>query len=124
MEQCAANCYAREPSFRPKLLQQVTHYYFEGCAYYTPMLSDSFNGTSAFRDIVDISTGREMPNVYAGSRISTRFRSLVDAQAPRLPADFDAERYLAANPDVAAAGMDPRRHYLEFGYREGRPLTP
>lgn len=33
---------------------------------------------------------------------------------------FDAEFYLAQNPDVSAAGLDPLEHYLEWGYREGR----
>lgn len=37
-----------------------------------------------------------------------------------LPDDFDAARYLAFNPDVAKAGMDPGRHYLSFGWREDR----
>jgi SAM-dependent methyltransferase len=35
-------------------------------------------------------------------------------------ATFDAEAYLLANPDVAQAGVDPQRHLLEFGIREGR----
>jgi len=33
---------------------------------------------------------------------------------------FDAQRYLAENPDVAAAGMDARYHYNTFGRNEGR----
>jgi hypothetical protein len=33
---------------------------------------------------------------------------------------FSAERYLALNPDVKAAGVDPYRHYLTFGIKEGR----
>ncbi|WP_018391495.1 glycosyltransferase family A protein [Ancylobacter sp. FA202] len=33
---------------------------------------------------------------------------------------FDAAWYLAQNPDVAAAGLDPARHYLRSGWREGR----
>jgi len=33
---------------------------------------------------------------------------------------FDADWYLATYPDVAAGGTDPARHYLEFGWREGR----
>ena len=39
-----------------------------------------------------------------------------------LPADFDPVRYLEFNQDVAAAGVDPARHYLDFGWREGRRL--
>jgi len=33
---------------------------------------------------------------------------------------FDAQRYLAENPDVAAAGMDARQHYQQYGKTEGR----
>lgn len=34
--------------------------------------------------------------------------------------NFDGDAYLAANPDVARAGVDPYQHYLEFGIHEGR----
>lgn len=34
---------------------------------------------------------------------------------------FDADWYLAQNPDVAASGFDPILHYVRFGEREGRP---
>ena len=34
--------------------------------------------------------------------------------------DFDAAWYLARNPDVAAAGADPLRHYADHGWKEGR----
>ncbi|SEI13014.1 GSCFA family protein [Methylobacterium sp. 275MFSha3.1] len=34
--------------------------------------------------------------------------------------NFDAERYLAANPDVRAAGVPARLHFDLFGRREGR----
>ncbi|TVV75375.1 calcium-binding protein [Sphingomonas solaris] len=33
---------------------------------------------------------------------------------------FDRDYYLRENPDIAAAGVDPYRHYLDFGWREGR----
>lgn len=33
---------------------------------------------------------------------------------------FDDAYYLAHNPDVAAAGVDPYRHFLANGWREGR----
>ncbi len=38
----------------------------------------------------------------------------------RLAALFAAAYYLAANPDVAAAGVDPLDHYMGTGWREGR----
>jgi serralysin len=38
-------------------------------------------------------------------------------------AGFDTLGYLAANPDVAAAGVDPLAHYLHFGIYEGRSVV-
>jgi hypothetical protein len=37
-----------------------------------------------------------------------------------LPNGFLPASYLKLNPDVAAAGVDPAKHYLEYGFREGR----
>jgi serralysin len=33
---------------------------------------------------------------------------------------FDTLGYLGANPDVAAAGVNPLDHFLSFGAQEGR----
>lgn len=41
---------------------------------------------------------------------------------PRQPEYFDPQAYLAANPDVAAAGVDPWKHWTEYGFRENRPF--
>lgn len=41
-----------------------------------------------------------------------------------LPADFVGADYLELHPDVRAAGVDPARHYLEYGMREGRRYRP
>lgn len=37
---------------------------------------------------------------------------------------FHSEWYLETNPDVAAAGADPLRHYVAFGWKEGRSPHP
>jgi hypothetical protein len=37
---------------------------------------------------------------------------------------FDRAFYLREYPDVAAAGVDPWRHYLRHGAREGRKPNP
>jgi hypothetical protein len=52
---------------------QVTHYYFDGCSYYSPMESDPFYGRIFFRRPTDISTGAVMPNVYSGVRVPSTF---------------------------------------------------
>lgn len=43
-----------------------------------------------------------------------------DEPGPRLPRAFNDELYLQINPDVKAAGMNPRKHFIEFGAYEGR----
>ena len=40
----------------------------------------------------------------------------------RVP-EFDGDRYLRRNPDVAATGQDPFAHYVAYGKREGRELA-
>jgi hypothetical protein len=42
----------------------------------------------------------------------------------QLPKDFDQANYLSMNPDVAAAGVDPVLHYLQYGHAEGRSYKP
>jgi hypothetical protein len=104
---------------------QVTHYFFDGCCYYTPQLSIPFLGAIYYRDIVDISTGRNIPNTVAGQEVGKDQRehssNLLHAK-PELPKDFDPKAYLAANPDVKRAKVDPAKHWLEYGYKERRPL--
>jgi hypothetical protein len=39
-----------------------------------------------------------------------------------MPPGFDPDAYLAANPDVLAAGANPADHYRLFGWHEGRPF--
>ncbi len=60
--------------------------------------------------------GRLLPGPWGRKRLSARLR------ASDL---FDAAAYLAENPDVARAGVDPLRHYVRHGIAEGRrgPLS-
>lgn len=112
---------------------QVTHYYFDDCAYYTPMGTVEFLGPVLFRDnIVDISTGKHVRNRINGVEIpkshieytspSRHLRGHAAQRPTKTPPGFDPKAYLRANPDVAKAKVDPAKHWLEFGYREGRPL--
>ena len=106
---------------------QVTHYYFENCAYYTPMGSVPFLGPIYYRDIVNVSTAKKVPNMLNQIEIpkeqlnhATPAKHTLRPTKP--PEGFDKAAYLRANPDVAAAKTDPVKHWLEFGYRENRPL--
>lgn len=100
---------------------QVTHYYFEDCAYYTPMNSDVPAGLIDFRKPYNIITGRESESVYLGSQISEQY-ILATSRKNFQISDFDSEAYLAANPDVEAAGEDAHAHWIKHGRAEGRPL--
>lgn len=112
---------------------QVTHYYFDDCIYYTPAFSDEALGRLDIRTITDIATGETVPNRYLGEDVAPpppapkRRKSFLQRvfgsktqDTAGLPADFDGEAYCRLNPDVAAAGEDPARHYLAHGMAEGR----
>jgi hypothetical protein len=125
---------------------QVTHYYFEGCRYYTPMHSDLIEGQIAHRDPVNIALGVKNSDVPALKRKQAeqsaspggfqkayaallKFLNPFGAKAEKpthwpaapLPADFDPEIYSLLNPDVIEAGLDPTQHYSRHGHLEGRP---
>ena len=53
---------------------------------------------------------------------SPRDASIVkgDEELARGKRGVDQDWYLETYPDIAAAGMDPVSHYLQFGWREGR----
>lgn len=105
---------------------QVTHYYFKDCAYYTPMHSDPVIGLVSYRQPFNIKTGGTERNVYNGLTIPDRVVTAANPAAGDhgwvigLPDGFDAAGYLAANADVAAAGLDPVDHFRQHGRAEGR----
>ena len=45
------------------------------------------------------------------------------SRSKELPVDFDANSYLALNPDLQKAAVDPIEHYLLNGCKEGREYT-
>ncbi|CAG9213091.1 hypothetical protein PSAB6_30373 [Paraburkholderia sabiae] len=69
-------------------------------------------------------------SLHSSKGLSGRMRSFFrkvpqDSLAPdEVPKWFDAKLYLAANPDVQAAGLDALEHYKNHGRAEGRPLRP
>ena len=50
---------------------QVNHYYFEGCMYYSPRLSDMFASNLNLRQIVNITTGKVVQHSNNGKPIQT-----------------------------------------------------
>jgi len=59
---------------------------------------------------------------FAGGQIPSGF--LPNQDITGFGQGFNPSAYLAANPDVAASGMDPLQHWLRFGQAEQRPLSP
>lgn len=57
---------------------QVTHYYFEDCLYYTPILSDPYFGRIKYRRIRDIRDGRSVENRYGGRTLPDSVESALD----------------------------------------------
>jgi hypothetical protein len=103
---------------------QVTHYYFEDCAYFTPIFSDPALGRILFREPTDIATGKQVPNIYLGKAIPMDFIRSARPVPAAVPEDFDDSLYYLANPDVEKAGVPARQHWLEHGHYEGRALRP
>ncbi len=90
------------------------------------MHSDPVIGLVSYRQPFNIETGGTEKNVYNGYSIPD---TVLQAAHPGtgdhgwlmgLPKGFDPAGYLKANPDVAAAGVDPVEHFLRHGRSEGR----
>jgi hypothetical protein len=71
-------------------LSQVTHYYFEGCFYYTPLLSDPAAGRLAARRVLDIRTKEVAPQFWKGRPVLNP-----GEWPPRLPEDPSLRQRLA-----------------------------
>ena len=95
---------------------QVTHYYFEDCAYYTPLYSDPSAHKFFWREVKDLRTGKTVFNRVNGHVVG---QTPVNATTLSL-LDFDADRYLTLNPDVQSDGVNPYEHFITCGIREGR----
>jgi Phytanoyl-CoA dioxygenase (PhyH) len=53
-------------------LSQVTHFYFPGCIYYTPMLSEPLQNRWMLRRVMDIRTGQRSPTYEGTNRLISR----------------------------------------------------
>jgi hypothetical protein len=55
----------------------VTHYFFGGCRYWTPVRSDPENGRVFWRRVVNVETGKVEPHFEDGERVRLPLRSRV-----------------------------------------------
>jgi capsular polysaccharide biosynthesis protein len=66
----------------------------------------------------------QAPGLPPDADVVTHYMETGWRQGHNPSAAFDTARYLAANPDVAAAGINPLVHYLRHGRAEGRTAFP
>ena len=92
----------------------------DGSYTYTP--AADFNGSDSFTFVAnDGETDSNIATVtLTVSPVSDRPPGQGPGGNPVPTSGFDAGYYLATNPDVAAAGVDPLEHFNTFGWREGR----
>ncbi|MBB5460577.1 phytanoyl-CoA dioxygenase family protein [Paraburkholderia sp. Cpub6] len=117
----------------------VCHFFADGCLCYhdltgmpsslTPIVD--FDGEAYLEANPDVaaSGGNALQHYIYYGRFEGRPLSSAEsfqrkARLAQLPDGFDPKLYLEANPDVAAAGVDPVDHFVDFGRAEGRPLRP
>jgi Phytanoyl-CoA dioxygenase (PhyH) len=104
---------------------QVTHYFFEDCAYHIPSKSDLFHGRIEFIEAMDIVTKRVVPASFNKEPVPRNFlNAAIAGHHEHRRERFDGAAYLRANPDVLAAGVDPWLHFVEYGRNEGRLFHP
>ncbi|MFL6796337.1 MAG: hypothetical protein ACJ8F3_02880 [Xanthobacteraceae bacterium] len=61
------------------------------------------------------------------SRMQAHLRARIEEQTFKeriMAREFDANYYLSVNPDIKASDVDPFRHFVETGWREGRNPNP
>ena len=84
---------------------------------YSGVLTMSLGGTVvqavAFKGAYSIASFALQQSAPFGSSQASTTITLGDAL-------FDAAYYVAQNPDVGAAGLDPYQHLMTYGWREGR----
>jgi hypothetical protein len=92
------------------------------------MHSEPYKGLIDYRSITNICTGEIVPNICNSVTIDPIFidqaRNGFDFGKIIPINEFDLERYLKDNPDVAASGAEGYEHYRKHGIIEGRKAFP
>jgi hypothetical protein len=63
---------------------------------------------------------RELTAPHVADYLAPSLTSEENYERTVVQAEFDADYYLALNPDVQESGFAPLSHFMEFGWREGR----
>lgn len=96
---------------------QVTHYYFEDCAYYQPIHSDPFRGLISFKQPIDLTTLQRTIPSFSGRRVPRRFVAAaklgfepfakLNALGHRIVKDLGRMRSKVSNRQLAARAVKP-----------------
>ena len=62
---------------------QVTHYFFEGCAYTSPVANDVYQGQIKYRKITNVATGDIVPNIISGAQVREGFLAGIVRALPK-----------------------------------------
>jgi hypothetical protein len=87
--------------------------------------SIKFNSPS-IKAVLEANLGKDFAGNLTEDQIEAYTKVLLDPSrtiaTPQFASEneFDREFYLAQNPDVARAGIDPYSHYAQYGFNEGR----
>jgi chromosome segregation ATPase len=73
---------------------------------------------------IEIARAAGLINETGASTVRGRLPLMWRAARLKRSGLFDAEWYLRQNADVADSGIDPLRHYIQFGAKEGRAPNP
>lgn len=97
-------------------MSQVTHYYFEGCTWFAPILSNAALGEYQLKHVHDLSTGKDMPHTINGEPLTivpgSNGRSRILKAGSEIDWGIDREllkrmQRLQLEIDAPAGVMDP-----------------
>ncbi len=111
-------------TYEPAVQKKISDHSLE-TKYFTPNKGDVLlwhanllHGGSKLKNPEHVSRKALVCHFFAEGCVC--YHDLTGMPAHINPVPFNAPAYLQAYPEVAATGMDPYLHYIQFGRREGR----
>lgn len=87
---------------------QVTHYFFEDCAYYTPVLSVPFLGAIAYRDVIDITQNKPVEQRVCSVKVPQHFMVSSSANIKKFAREFQQTSSEKLFPQVKSKETCPQ----------------
>lgn len=83
------------------------------------VLADLLNLLKAKGHIIPVENLQKLIDKYSFNKVTP-----TDIEIIKSSKMFDSNYYLKTYPDIEKAGVDPIKHYCEFGFKEGRNPSP